>query len=116
MATVETVEQKWLIHYGIEAGVAVIEMDDPPVNTYTLERGGKSPNIVLADADLDGAVRGATTGIFYGMGEMCAAGSRLFVEKGIHDDFMEKLVDRTRRMQPGDPLDPKTRFGALVSE
>jgi acyl-CoA reductase-like NAD-dependent aldehyde dehydrogenase len=82
----------------------------------TLELGGKSPNIVLADADLEGAVRGATTGIFYGMGEVCAAGSRLFVEKGIHDEFMQKLVDRTRRMQPGDPLDPKTRFGALVSE
>ena len=82
----------------------------------TLELGGKSPNIVFADADLDAAVRGATIGIFYGKGEVCAAGSRLFVEKRIHDDFLQKLVDRTKKLQPGDPLDPKTRFGALVSE
>ena len=82
----------------------------------TLELGGKSPNIVLADADLEGAIRGATIGIFYGKGEVCAAGSRLFVEKKIHDDFMEKLVERAKKMQPGDPLDPKTRFGSLVSE
>ena len=82
----------------------------------TLELGGKSPNIVFADADLDAAVRGATIGIFYGKGEVCAAGSRLFVEKKIHDDFMQKLVDRAKKLQPADPLDPKTRFGALVSE
>ncbi len=82
----------------------------------TLELGGKSPNIVFADADLDAAVRGATIGIFYGKGEVCAAGSRLFVDKKIHDDFLQKLVDRTKKVQPGDPLDPKTRFGALVSE
>jgi aldehyde dehydrogenase (NAD+) len=82
----------------------------------TLELGGKSPNIVLADADLDSAVRGATNGIFYGKGEVCAAGSRLFVDEKIHDEFVEKLIDRAKKMQPGDPLDPKTRFGALVSE
>ncbi len=82
----------------------------------TLELGGKSPNIVLPDADLDAAVRGATIGIFYGKGEVCAAGSRLFVDKKIHDDFVQKLVERTKKLQPGDPLDPKTRFGALVSE
>ena len=82
----------------------------------TLELGGKSPNVVFADADLDAAVRGATVGIFYGKGEVCAAGSRLFVERRIHDDFMQKLVDRARKLQPGDPLDPKTRFGAIVSE
>jgi aldehyde dehydrogenase (NAD+) len=82
----------------------------------TLELGGKSPNIVLPDADLDGAVKGATIGIFYGKGEVCAAGSRLFVDKKIHDDFMQKLVDRAKKTQPGDPMDPKTRFGSLVSE
>ncbi len=82
----------------------------------TLELGGKSPNIVFADADLEAAVRGATIGIFYGKGEVCAAGSRLFVDRKIHDDFMQKLVERAKKLQPGDPLDPKTRFGALVSE
>jgi aldehyde dehydrogenase (NAD+) len=82
----------------------------------TLELGGKSPNIVFADSDLDAAVKGAATGIFYGKGEVCAAGSRLFVEKKVHDDFMNKLVERTRKIKPGDPLDPKTRLGAIVSE
>ena len=85
------------------------------VKRVTLELGGKSPNIVFADSDLDAAVRGATIGIFYGKGEVCAAGSRLFVEKRVHDEFLQKLTDRAKKMQPGDPLDPKTRFGALVS-
>jgi aldehyde dehydrogenase (NAD+) len=86
------------------------------VKRITLELGGKSPNIVLADANLDEAVKGAANGIFYGKGEVCAAGSRLFVEKKIHDDFMQKLVDRANKLKPGDPLDPKTRLGAIVSE
>ncbi len=82
----------------------------------TLELGGKSPNIVFADADLKAAVRGVTTGIFYGKGEVCAAGSRLFVESSIHDQFVEQLVDRAKKMTPGDPFDKNTRLGAIVSE
>jgi acyl-CoA reductase-like NAD-dependent aldehyde dehydrogenase len=81
----------------------------------TLELGGKSPNIVFADADLDQAVKGTYNGIFYGKGEVCAAGSRLFVERKVHDELLAKLVERTARLQPGDPLNPKTRLGALVS-
>jgi acyl-CoA reductase-like NAD-dependent aldehyde dehydrogenase len=82
----------------------------------SLELGGKSPNIVFADADVDAALRGAFNGIFYGKGEVCAAGSRLFVEAGIHDRFVQKLVDRAARLEPGDPMNPKTRLGALVSK
>jgi len=82
----------------------------------TLELGGKSPNIVFADADLDNAVKGAINGIFYGKGEVCNAGSRLFVESRVQDEFVEKLAGRAKRMQPGDPLDPKTRMGAIVSQ
>ena len=82
----------------------------------TLELGGKSPNIILPDADLDAAVRGATTGIFYGKGEVCAAGSRLLVDRSIKDRFMEQLVARTRQMAPGDPMDPKTKLGAIASK
>src|SRR4051812_32914996 len=74
----------------------------------TLELGGKSPNIVFADADIDAAVRGATIGIFYGKGEVCAAGSRLLVDSSIKTQFIEKLAARTKKMVPGDPLDPKT--------
>jgi aldehyde dehydrogenase (NAD+) len=97
-------------------GQDILRASADTLKRVTLELGGKSPNIVFADADLDAAVRGATIGIFYGKGEVCAAGSRLFVEKKIHDDFMQKLVDRAKKVQPADPLDPKTRFGALVSE
>jgi len=82
----------------------------------TLELGGKSPNIVFPDADLDAAVRGATTGIFYGKGEVCAAGSRLLVDKSIGQEFVEKVAARARKMLPGDPLDPKTRLGAISSK
>src|SRR4051812_49061218 len=82
----------------------------------TLELGGKSPNIVFADSDIDQAVKGAINGIFYGKGEVCNAGSRLFVERGVHDQFVEKLVARTKKLRPGDPFDPKTRLGAIVSE
>ncbi len=82
----------------------------------TLELGGKSPNIVFADSDLDNAVKGAINGIFYGKGEVCCAGSRLFVESKVQDEFMSKLVERTKKLRPADPLDPKTRLGAIVSE
>jgi acyl-CoA reductase-like NAD-dependent aldehyde dehydrogenase len=81
----------------------------------TLELGGKSPNIVFADADLDTAVKGAINGIFYGKGECCNAGSRLFVERKVQDEFVEKLVARARKLQPADPLDPKSRLGAITS-
>jgi len=82
----------------------------------TLELGGKSPNIVFADSDLDSAVKGAINGIFYGKGEVCCAGSRLFVESKVQDEFLGKLVERAKKLQPGDPLDPKTRLGAIVSQ
>ena len=81
----------------------------------TLELGGKSPNIVFADADLDNAVKGAINGIFYGKGECCNAGSRLFVERKVQDEFVEKLVARAKKLRPADPLDPKSRLGALTS-
>lgn len=82
----------------------------------TLELGGKSPNIVFADSEIDDAVKGAINGIFYGKGEVCNAGSRLFVEGKIQDEFIEKLVARAKKLQPGDPLDPKTRMGSIVSQ
>jgi len=81
----------------------------------TLELGGKSPNIVLPDADIEAAIRGATVGIFYGKGEVCAAGSRLLVDRSIKDEFVDKLAARARKMAAGDPMDPKTRLGAISS-
>jgi aldehyde dehydrogenase (NAD+) len=86
------------------------------VKRITLELGGKSPNIVFADSDIDNAVKGAITGIFYGKGEVCNAGSRLFLESKMKDEFTEKLAARAAKMRPADPLDPKTRLGAIVSQ
>ena len=99
-----------------DTGKAVMRAGADTLKRITLELGGKSPNIILDDADLDAAVKGAYNGIFYGKGEVCAAGSRLFVAKNLHDDFMQKLIERTKKLQPADPLNPKTRLGAIVSE
>ena len=86
------------------------------VKRLTLELGGKSPNIVFADADLGAAVRGAQSAIFYGKGEVCAAGSRLLVERTVKDQIVEQLAERARKLTPGDPFDKATRMGALVSK
>jgi len=99
-----------------EVGKEIMRGAADSMKRITLELGGKSPNIVFADADIDSAVKGAITGIFYGKGEVCNAGSRLFVEDKVQDEFLEKLVARARKMQPADPLDPKTRMGAIVSQ
>jgi acyl-CoA reductase-like NAD-dependent aldehyde dehydrogenase len=97
-------------------GKAIMRGAADTLKTITLELGGKSPNIVFADADLDAAARGATTGIFYGKGEVCAAGSRLLVERSIKDEFLAKVTERAKKMRPGDPMDPKTRLGAIASK
>ncbi len=85
------------------------------VKRVTLELGGKSPNVVFADADIAAAVKGAQTAIFYGKGEVCAAGSRLVVERSVHDQVVEQLAARAKRLVPGDPFDKATRLGAVVS-
>ncbi|MET0399522.1 MAG: aldehyde dehydrogenase family protein [Longimicrobiaceae bacterium] len=82
----------------------------------SLELGGKSPNIVLADADVDAAVKGATMGIFYNTGQACTAGSRLLVDERVRDELVEKLTKRAAGMTPGDPFDKATRMGPLVSQ
>ena len=97
-------------------GKEIMRVSADTLKKVSLELGGKSPNIVMADADLEAAVKGAFNGIFYGKGEVCCAGSRLFVQEAIHDRLMDKLVERAGKLQPGDPLNPKTRLGALVSK
>ncbi len=97
-------------------GKAIMKAGADTLKKISLELGGKSPNVVFADADLDAAAKGASIGIFYGKGEVCAAGSRLFVEKKVHDQFMDKLLSRVEKLKPGDPMDPKTRFGAIVAK
>ncbi|MCP4265379.1 MAG: aldehyde dehydrogenase family protein [Candidatus Brocadiaceae bacterium] len=82
----------------------------------SLELGGKSPNIVFADSDIDSAVDGAMTGIFFNQGEVCCAGSRLFLENSIHDEFVDKLSSKASNMRVGDPEDTDTQMGAQVSK
>ena len=82
----------------------------------TMELGGKSPLIVFADADLDNAVGAAMLANFYTQGEVCSNGTRVFVDRSLHDAFIDRLVGRTERMVVGDPLDPATQVGALISE
>mgnify|MGYP000725034932 FL=1 len=81
------------------------------------ETGGKSPNLVFADCeDLDTAADMAAFGIFFNQGEVCSANSRLYVERSIKDEFVGKLIARAEAMQPGDPLDPASKMGAIVDE
>jgi aldehyde dehydrogenase (NAD+) len=82
----------------------------------SLELGGKSPNIVFADADLDAAVEGAYIGLFFNQGQCCCAGSRLFVEESVHDKFVERLVKKAKGQKVGDPFDPQTTQGPQVSQ
>jgi aldehyde dehydrogenase (NAD+) len=99
-----------------EVGKGLMARAAKTLKKVSLELGGKSPNIVFADADLEAAARGALNAIFYGKGEVCAAGSRLLVEEAAHDELMSKITERANKMVAADPLHPKTRLGALVSK
>ena len=99
-----------------EVGKQVMRNAASTVKRVTLELGGKSPNIIFGDADLEAAVRGAINGIFYGKGEVCAAGSRLLVQQSVHDEVVEQLASRAAKMVPGDPFLKTTRLGAIVSK
>jgi acyl-CoA reductase-like NAD-dependent aldehyde dehydrogenase len=98
-----------------EVGRRIMREAAATLKKVSLELGGKSPNIVLADADLESAARGAFAGIFYNMGQCCTAGSRLLVAASVKQELLERIVARARQLQPGDPLNPKTRMGPLVS-
>ena len=79
-----------------------------------LELGGKSPNIVFADANLDKAAAMAAVAVFYNGGQTCTAGTRLIVEEKIHDEFLQRVIDKAADWMPGDPLDPDTRMGPMI--
>ncbi len=96
-------------------GKSIVRGAADTLKRVSLELGGKSPNIVFDDADIERAVRGVTTGIYYNQGQMCSAGSRVLVQQGIHDRFVDAFIEAARKIKPGDPLDEKTRLGSLVS-
>jgi acyl-CoA reductase-like NAD-dependent aldehyde dehydrogenase len=98
-----------------DVGKGIMREAAGTLKRVSLELGGKSPNVVFADADMEAALKGAMTGIFYNKGEVCAAGSRLLVEQRVHDEFVGKLVDRVKGLKVGDPMDKATRMGPVVS-
>lgn len=100
---------------GDQAGRKIYELAARGLKTVTLELGGKSPNIVFDDADLDQAVKGVVSGIFAASGQTCIAGSRLLVQDTIHDAFVQRLVDFVASAKLGDPTDMATQVGPIAT-
>jgi betaine-aldehyde dehydrogenase len=100
----------------LEVGKVVMRDGADTLKRVTLELGGKSPNIFFADASFDEAVEGTCNGIFWNQGEICSAGSRVFVERSIYDDALEAMVQRGRTVRLGSGLSPETTMGPLVSK
>jgi aldehyde dehydrogenase (NAD+) len=88
----------------------------PTLKRLTFELGGKSPNVIFADANIKHAVNGSMAGIFFNQGEVCCAGSRVFVERSVHDEFVDSFSSKAGARKLGDPFDPNTEQGAQVSK
>jgi betaine-aldehyde dehydrogenase len=101
---------------GLQTGRAVMAAAAATVKKVALELGGKNPNIVFADADLEVALDYALTAVFLHSGQVCSAGARLLVEEEVHDRFVDALVDRAQAIRLGGPHDPKAETGPLISE
>jgi len=99
-----------------EVGQKIIRASAGNIKRVSLELGGKSPNIVFADADIEAAVPGAAMAVFSNSGQICSAGTRLFVERSIYDAFVHKVADFARALRVGNPLDSNTQIGPLVSQ
>ena len=97
-------------------GRKIVEASGVNFKKVTLELGGKSPDIVFADADLDQAVPGAGMGVFGNSGQVCCAGTRLYVERPIYDEFVERLAKFANSLNVGNALDPNTQIGPLVTD
>jgi len=98
-----------------EVGQEIMAAGAQTLKTLTLELGGKSPTIILADADLDRAVDGALLSVFSGNGEVCTAGARILVEAPLFERFLESFTERARNIRVGDPLNAETEIGPLIS-
>ena len=100
----------------VPTGRKVLGLAGSLMKHATMELGGKSPLVVFDDADLENAIGGAMLGNFYSSGQVCSNGTRVFVQKGVHDRFVERLIERTKKIRIGDPLDPEVQMGPLVSK
>jgi acyl-CoA reductase-like NAD-dependent aldehyde dehydrogenase len=97
-------------------GRKIIHASEGNLKRVSLELGGKSPNIIFADADIDAAIEGAAGGIFYNQGQDCSAGSRVFVQRAVYDRVVAGLVDAGKKLRVGPGLDPSSDMGPLVSD
>ncbi|PLU69775.1 sorbosone dehydrogenase, partial [Sinorhizobium medicae] len=100
----------------VRVGTKLGEIAARSVKRVGLELGGKGPQIVFADADLDAAADGIAYGVYHNAGQCCISGSRLLVQEGIRDALMERLLDISRKVTFGDPLNERTKIGAMISE
>ncbi|TFJ92019.1 betaine-aldehyde dehydrogenase [Lentibacillus salicampi] len=100
---------------GIETGKTIMQAASHNVKKIALELGGKNPNIVFADADFETAVDQALNAVFFHAGQVCSAGARLLVEEGIHNEFVETLIERTKRIKLGNGFDENSQSGPLIS-
>ncbi len=100
---------------GTKTGADVTAQAGPLFKKVSLELGGKNPNVVFADADLEQAVATSISSSFSNQGEICLCGSRMFVERSIYDEFLARFLEKTRGLRVGDPQDPATDVGALIS-
>jgi len=98
-----------------ETGGEIMRTASSPIKRITLELGGKSPNLVFADANLDDAIPSSVWSIYYSAGQSCEARSRVLVEQSIYDDFVTQFSAKTEQLRVGDPLDPETQVGSLIS-
>lgn len=98
-----------------EVGQKIIQASAGNIKRVSLELGGKSANIVFADADMDKAIPGCAMAVFQNSGQICSAGTRLFVERRIHDEFVHRLTEFARNLRVGDPTDAETQLGPVVS-
>jgi aminomuconate-semialdehyde/2-hydroxymuconate-6-semialdehyde dehydrogenase len=101
---------------GTVTGRKVAEAGAPLFKKISLELGGKNPNIIFADADLDAAIAGSVRSSFANQGQVCLCGSRVFVERSAYDGFVNRFLDKVSELKGGDPLDEKTEQGAIVSK
>lgn len=99
----------------VETGKVVMAQAARSLKKVTLELGGKSPIVVFDDADMDNALNASLAGNFYSTGQVCSNGTRVFVQRGIYDEFLQRLESRTRDIRVGDPFDEETQMGPLVS-
>jgi phenylacetaldehyde dehydrogenase len=99
-----------------EVGKLIVHAATGNLKRVSLELGGKSPNVVFKDADMDAAIGGAASAIFFNHGQCCCAGSRLYVEKAVFDEVVDGVAERAKKIRVGSGLDPKTQMGPLVSE